>query len=488
MAAQQHPAAALPGSNAEASFSSLLPVAAGVEASNAAASDAYADRVPASTFSQLPSLQPHRASAVTVSQPNGNVTFLDCPAISRSFLLGKTLADCLMGKVKLARQHTLGADGSRSDTGVAVAIKVMLKSCIRGRVTRDGRPVAENPEEEIQAMMFLGPHPHLLNLQALATDEAHVFLVMDLAPGGDLFGRVSMNAQPQSRLAEDDARRYFLQLALGVQYMHARGIVHRDLSLENVMLDANDCVKVIDFGLMKQVTLPAGGPLNGQRVGKGGYMPPEVYKANRLADARSVDVWCIGVMLFIMLFGVPPYRTADAARCRLFAELAGGRLLRLLTHWGMDGHASAEAKDLVVRMLQPVAADRPSLAEILQHPWLAEHHAEYRHAVFPGTNHDELVEWMEGATAEAQATGGAGCLSAERVASAPGDWGVQWRKQHGLSAVVAAAATPPTPGSGEWTSTPVVLPSDVSGGGGGAGGSLRISAPPHQDEDGDILG
>ncbi len=459
----------------------------------------YADQVPAGPFSRLPTLQPHRAVATTENTLTGSVTFLDCPAAGVSYQLGKTLAECLMGKVKLAQKFTLTAADVRQDTGVAVAIKIMLKSCIRGKVTRDGRRVAENPEEEIQAMLFLGAHPYLLNLQTLATDEQHVFLVMDLAPGGDLFGKVSQSVSPPSRLAENEAKRVFHQLVMGVQYMHARGIVHRDLSLENVMLDAQENVKIIDFGLMKQVKLPAGGPLAGQRVGKGGYMPPEVYQAQALGDARSVDVWCMGVMLFIMLFGVPPYRSADARQCRLFAELAAGRLQRLLKHWQMDSYASAEAKDLVIRMLSPKAADRPTLVQVLAHPWLAALHAEAKYTVFPGTDHDELVQWLEAATIESQAVAGQGYLSSSTVGSAPGWWGVQWRNEQGATPAAAtaasAAAAPPKPSSGEWgTSSPVVvLPTDVSalpGGGGGNGaaaGGLRISARP-QDEDGDIMG
>jgi len=475
---------------------SMAPVAAASASPDDTALGACRDRVPASSLSRLPALHPQRARAVTIAQAHqADAVYLDCPGIGKSYLLGKTLADCLMGKVKLAQVHSLAADGSRQDQGTAVAIKVMLKSCIRGKVTRDGRRVAENPEEEIQAMMFMGRHPHLLNLEALASDEEHVFLVMELAPGGDLFGRVSLNTNPQGRLAECDAQRYFHQLVLGVQYMHSRGIVHRDLSLENVMLDGNDCLKVIDFGLMKQVGLPAGGPLNGEKVGKGGYMPPEVYRPVRLSDARSVDVWCMGVMLFIMLFGVPPYRTPDAQRCRLYAELASGRLMRLLDHWGMRGHASDAARDLVISMLQPVAADRPTLADILQHPWLRDMHAAGKDSVISGTNHDELIAWMEAATAQAQAQEGAGFLPAATVAAAPGAWGTAWRRQHGVPAAAQAAAGPPIPGGDEYAASPVVLPAAVGSDEGAACGDtggtvtgLRISAPPRLDEDGDVLG
>ena len=95
----------------------------------------------------------------------------------------KTLADCLMGKVKAAKVLHRSAGGEWVDTGNMVAIKILLKSCIRNKTTRDGRRIQENPSQEILAMKFLHGHPHVLQLQDLMSDHEHVFVVLEFAAG-----------------------------------------------------------------------------------------------------------------------------------------------------------------------------------------------------------------------------------------------------------------------------------------------------------------
>jgi serine/threonine protein kinase len=249
------------------------------------------------------------------------------------------------------------------------------------------------------------------------------------------------------------------------------------------MLDSNDCVKIIDFGLMKRITLPGGGPLPGERVGKGGYMPPEVYLAQELADARGVDVWCIGVMLFIMLFGVPPYRTPDAGVCRLYLELQAGRMERLLLHWGMAEYASKDAKDLLQCLLKPRATERLSTGAILAHPWLADMHAAQVGKVLQGTDHDALMAWLHDATVLTQA---GAVVSSATMPAPPGSWGAVWQTHHpSLTATTAEqdtglpAALPLTPE--EEDSDAPVLPAAVqslSNAAASGGAALYISAPP----------
>jgi serine/threonine protein kinase len=104
-------------------------------------------------------------------------------------------------------------------------------------------------------------------------------------------------------------------------------------------------------------------------VGKASYMPPEIY-LNAEFD-ESADVWCVGVMLFMMLFGVPPYRKPHADLCALFREIQAGRLLDLLVRWGMAATVSEDAQDLVRRLLITKPEGRPTIPEILAHPWMA---------------------------------------------------------------------------------------------------------------------
>jgi serine/threonine protein kinase len=105
-------------------------------------------------------------------------------------------------------------------------------------------------------------------------------------------------------------------------------------------------------------------------VGKAKYMAPEIY-SGQAYDGRKIDIWCLGMMLFVLLFGVYPYQQASSKHCRYFREIENGRLLPMLESWGLAKLASAEALDLINRMLSVVPEHRISGQEILMHPWLA---------------------------------------------------------------------------------------------------------------------
>lgn len=129
-------------------------------------------------------------------------------------------------------------------------------------------------------------------------------------------------------------------------------------------------VKIIDMGLCVDRWRFPPGPIPPQGcVGKASYMAPETYLDSEFDE--SVDLWCVAVMLFMMLFGVPPYRKPHSGLCALFREIEAGRLLDLLARWGMAATVSPDAQDLLRRMLSVSRADRPTLPEVLAHPWMA---------------------------------------------------------------------------------------------------------------------
>jgi len=255
-------------------------------------------------------------------------------------------------------------------------------------------------------------HSNVLRLFNVYEDDTFLFLELECLSGGDLFEAVQTS--PGGRFSEDRARKVMRQLLQGLCFMHGRGIIHRDLSLgerrgaagrfrrvdlarpcpaaarhrrarppppgprlptpaENSMLSApgdGGEAKIIDLGLcVDRWEHPPGDlpPLG--CVGKAAYMAPEVFLNAEFGEAS--DVWCLGVMLFMMLFGVPPYRKPHADLCALFREIEAGRLIDLVRRWGMGGAASDEAQDMIRRMLTVDAAARPTLPEILAHPWMA---------------------------------------------------------------------------------------------------------------------
>ncbi|RLN02824.1 hypothetical protein BBJ28_00017661 [Nothophytophthora sp. Chile5] len=239
---------------------------------------------------------------------------------------------------------------------------------------------------------------HLLMLHQDFVDERTNTrcLVFDYCPYGELYAHVtaqaSSNAGGSPRgLPLETARSCFEQIARAVRFLHARDIAHRDLSLENVLLDTSRRCRLADFGLART----SGSRCSGARVGKSFYMAPEVVtrhcygaeeKDNGGQDTRDeprcynglqADVWSLGVLLFIMVTGIPPFESASEsdARFRVVAKPEGG-VDELLQAWGLKSYVPRKLQDLLAWMLRIDPIERPTAAQVCEHVWLQVTHDE----------------------------------------------------------------------------------------------------------------
>ena len=275
-----------------------------------------------------------------------------------------------------------------------VAIKKSDRHLVSRGTALSGNPVLEDPLEERHIMQLLsGTAPSHSGLYAsqLSDDvrrgEAHVlraldewedsallYTVMPYCGGGDFFSLVKR----QPGMGEATIRRHFRALLHAARYMQALGVAHLDLSLENLLLDDDGQLRVCDYGVARHVAhaSPASqrerqrfaGSVS-ERPGKVAYMAPEVY-AGESFDGFAADVWSMGICLFIMLFHVPPYRLPQKSDPR-FALIYAGQVERLLQAWELSTAASEGVVDVLKRMLCP-DAQRATVEELLQHPWLSE--------------------------------------------------------------------------------------------------------------------
>ena len=302
------------------------------------------------------------------------------------YRLGRRIADALMGRVVAGVEVVRGSAGWAPPTPARrVAVKQLSKACIAGRHTISGRPVREDPWAEIAVLAHLGRpgHPNVLRMVDLLQDGEHVFLVLELLSGGELFAEVAR----LGRVPELDAKRYFSELLQGVRYCHAAGVAHRDLSLENAMFTGGEgeappvggagaspppcgVVKLIDFGLAVRLPPPGGMLLpEPQRVGKDRYMAPEIWALSPY-DPVPADVWCLGMCLCLLLFGSYPYAVPDPALCPYFAEIQAKGVGALLRAWGFGDLVSPPALQLVQAILQPNPCNRPTIEQIVMSGWL----------------------------------------------------------------------------------------------------------------------
>ncbi|KAL5662261.1 hypothetical protein ACJX0J_029386, partial [Zea mays] len=148
-------------------------------------------------------------------------------------------------------------------------------------------------------------HPNIIQFIEVILTPTHLAIVMEYAAGGELFDRIV----DRGRFSEDETRYFFQQLICGVSYCHHMQICHRDLKLENVLLDGSPAprLKICDFGYSKSSVLHSRPK---SAVGTPAYIAPEVL-SRREYDGKLADVWSCGVTLFVMLVGAYPFEDQD---------------------------------------------------------------------------------------------------------------------------------------------------------------------------------
>eukprot|EP01113_Clastostelium_recurvatum_P046866 TRINITY_DN8275_c0_g1_i5.p1 TRINITY_DN8275_c0_g1~~TRINITY_DN8275_c0_g1_i5.p1 ORF type:complete len:608 (-),score=154.57 TRINITY_DN8275_c0_g1_i5:146-1969(-) len=282
------------------------------------------------------------------------------------YKLGRTLGKGSCGVVKL---------GTHLESGKKVAIKVL-----KPKNDREKHEI----QREIAALQQLS-HPNIIRLldviygadlvsSSSAADtvsddtevspqclEKYIFMVMELATGGELFEKV-LHGGP---LHEEEARRCFRQILGALTHTHAHLICHRDLKPENILFDADGNVKISDFGL-SNVAQP--GRLFGTWCGSPMYAPPEVVMEQKY-KGWAVDVWSLGIILYVMVTGGMPWRLERGQVRDMELFLAGEYQVP------DDMGISDECRDLLDRMIQPNPANRACLREMCTHPWITNNGA-----------------------------------------------------------------------------------------------------------------
>lgn len=273
---------------------------------------------------------------------------------------------------------------------------VAIKMVEWGKLEEHRGRLLEDPIKEIAAMQMIGSaSPHVLGPIEILQDPECLYIVMPYCAGGDLFGVVVKYAEDcdgEMGMPEPVARYWFRQILKGLLHLQSVGVCHRDLSLENVLVDTDNCI-VIDMGMCLYVPHVDPADRKGRSTvdatrgtqrrlmirpqgtcGKSNYMSPEIFSNKAPFDGYSIDVWAAGVILYIMLTGFPPYDQAHRSDQK-FDIIVRGDLVRQLRDWGI--RLSTDAGDLLQSMLQEDPRDRLSLAEVWSHPWVVtgESHA-----------------------------------------------------------------------------------------------------------------
>uniref|UniRef100_A0A0A0KYK0 non-specific serine/threonine protein kinase n=1 Tax=Cucumis sativus TaxID=3659 RepID=A0A0A0KYK0_CUCSA len=203
-------------------------------------------------------------------------------------------------------------------------------------------------------------HPNIIRFKEVVLTPTHLAIVMEYAAGGELFERIC-NA---GRFSEDEARYFFQQLISGVNYCHSMQICHRDLKLENTLLDGSTAprLKICDFGYSKSSLLHSRPK---STVGTPAYIAPEVL-SRREYDGKMADVWSCGVTLYVMLVGAYPFE--DQEDPKNFRKTIQ-RIMAVQYKIPDYVHISQDCRHLLSRIFVPNPSRRITLMEIKNHPW-----------------------------------------------------------------------------------------------------------------------
>ncbi|KAK5992694.1 Serine/threonine-protein kinase ppk1 [Cladobotryum mycophilum] len=302
------------------------------------------------------------------------------------FILGNTIGEGEFGKVKL---------GWKQDSSVQVAIKLIKRDSVGTNPSRLAKI-----KREVTILRGIH-HPNIVRLIDMVETDRYIGIILEYASGGELFDYILNHRY----LKDNSARRLFSQLISGVGYLHKKGIVHRDLKLENLLLDRNRNIIITDFGFantfdpheelneeeelnlsdrdyVKRIGLdkikPNGtrkGDLMQTSCGSPCYAAPELVVSDSLYTGRKVDVWSCGVILYAMLAGYLPFDDDPAN--------PEGDNINLLykyivtTPLTFPEYVTPHARDLLRRILVPNPRKRADLFEVARHSWLSE----YAHVV-----------------------------------------------------------------------------------------------------------
>jgi serine/threonine protein kinase len=258
----------------------------------------------------------------------------------KDFDIGKPLGHGKFGHVYLAREKA---------SRYVCALKVLFKSQLAKA------DVAHQLRREIEIQSHLR-HPHVLRLYGYFYDTNRIYLILEYSNGGELYKIL----QAERTFSEAKTAKYISQLASALHYCHSKHVIHRDIKPENLLLSKDGDIKIADFGWAVHT------PLGNRRTtlcGTLDYLPPEMIEGRE--HDQMVDVWSLGVLMFEFLTGSPPFMSASY-------EKTYKKITKVQINWPERLSISAEARDLINKLLVKDASNRISLENVLKHPFITQ--------------------------------------------------------------------------------------------------------------------
>ena len=363
----------------------------------------------------FPSPQVHRAFCTVLTALNhrtGSVceikNVLVNPSSNRAYLVKKKIANSTYGSIRICVVLQRRGNQDRPifflKGGVKTLVEwkstdelVAIKTSSWDRIRTGRGKHLKDPLKEAAALQHVGSyHENLLGCLEVLQDETCLYTVMPHCAGGDLYskipglhsGNANLHTKPPPKSVrtpnEEQARASFRQLLQALFHLQKKGVCHRDISLENLMLDEHNNLVLIDFGLALRVPYLDKSNYGGvsdvsegtcrrliRHQGLSGngltYLAPELLHGTEAFDGFAVDLWAAGVVLFILLVGMAPFKWANLTDYR-YQQINRGKLRELVL--SLNVKLSDEACDLLQSMFWQKPRKRLTLSQVLSHPWV----------------------------------------------------------------------------------------------------------------------
>lgn len=237
----------------------------------------------------------------------------------------------------------------KDDSGKIFAAKTVAKISIKSEKTR------KKLLSEIQIHKSM-KHPNIVQFTDCFEDDTNVYILLEICPNGSLMDLLKQRKQ----LTEPEVRYFTTQIVGAIKYMHNRSIIHRDLKLGNIFFDKHFNLKIGDFGLA--AVLANDRERKYTICGTPNYIAPEVLTGKHTGHSFEVDIWSIGVMIYALLVGKPPFQAKEVNTIYERIKVCDFVFPR-------DKITSSEVKILIKDILSLNPLERPSLSEIMEYVW-----------------------------------------------------------------------------------------------------------------------
>lgn len=232
---------------------------------------------------------------------------------------------------------------NKKGTDTLYALKVLSKQML---LKHNQLKYALSELKILKSMDF----PFIVKLFSRFQTPKSLYLILEYCPNGDLSSQI----QAKEVLSQEEARFYAAEILLAIDFIHSKGVAYRDLKPENVLLDAEGHIRLTDFGLAKDGL--ASSAVTKSFCGSPAYLAPEMLL--KKGSGQPADIYGLGAVLYELLVGKPPYFSEDVPT--LFSNIKLGRLT-------FPWNVTAEAKDLLCRLLARDPSTRPTTKQVMQH-------------------------------------------------------------------------------------------------------------------------